>query len=172
MGNKKAPLHKCAGALLFFSAHHAGNEDLQTDADEDDAAEDRGFAGELVPNFLPMARPASQIKKVTAATMREQTFNYTCHNLLPEALEVWPSKLIGELLPRHLEIIEKIQDQFAAELKAKGVDEATIKDMAIYTGDSVRMAYLATYGGSHVNGVAELHSQLLKDVTLKNFSDV
>ena len=44
--------------------------------------------------------------------------------------------------------------------------------MAIYTGDAVRMAYLATYGGSHVNGVAELHSQLLKDVTLKNFSDV
>lgn len=40
--------------------------------------------------------------------------------------------------------------------------------MAIYTGDAVRMAYLATYGGSHVNGVAELHSQLLKDVTLKN----
>ena len=97
----------------------------------------------------------------TAWTVTNKTFNYTCHTLLPEALEVWPSKLIGELLPRHLEIIEKIQDQFAAELKAKGVDEATIKDMAIYTGDSVRMAYLATYGGSHVNGVAELHSQLL-----------
>ena len=108
----------------------------------------------------------------TAWKITNKTFNYTCHTLLPEALEVWPSKLIGELLPRHLEIIEKIQDQFAAELKAKGVDEATIKDMAIYTGDSVRMAYLATYGGSHVNGVAELHSQLLKDVTLKNFSDV
>ena len=108
----------------------------------------------------------------TAWTVTNKTFNYTCHTLLPEALEVWPSKLIGELLPRHLEIIEKIQDQFAAELKAKGVDEATIKDMAIYTGDAVRMAYLATYGGSHVNGVAELHSQLLKDVTLKNFSDV
>ena len=108
----------------------------------------------------------------TAWTVTNKTFNYTCHTLLPEALEVWPSKLIGELLPRHLEIIEKIQDQFAAELKTKGVDEATIQDMAIYTGDSVRMAYLATYGGSHVNGVAELHSQLLKDVTLKNFSDV
>ena len=108
----------------------------------------------------------------TAWTVTNKTFNYTCHTLLPEALEVWPSKLIGELLPRHLEIIEKIQDQFAAELRNKGVDEAVIKDMAIYTGDSVRMAYLATYGGSHVNGVAELHSQLLKDVTLKNFSDV
>ena len=107
----------------------------------------------------------------TAWKITNKTFNYTCHTLLPEALEVWPSKLIGELLPRHLEIIEKINDQFEAELKAKGVDEATIKDMAIYTGDSVRMASLATYGGSHVNGVAELHSQLLKDVTLKNFSD-
>ncbi|NEG89506.1 glycogen/starch/alpha-glucan phosphorylase [Bifidobacterium aerophilum] len=107
----------------------------------------------------------------TAWGVTQKTFNYTCHTLLPEALEVWPASLIGELLPRHLEIIEKINEQFEAELKAKGVDEATAKDMAIYTGDSVRMAYLATYGGSHVNGVAELHSQLLKDVTLKNFSD-
>lgn len=108
----------------------------------------------------------------TAWSITTKTFNYTCHTLLPEALEVWPASLIGELLPRHLEIIEKINEQFEAELAAKGVDKDTIKDMAIYTGDAVRMAYLATYGGSHVNGVAELHSQLLKDVTLKNFSDV
>ena len=108
----------------------------------------------------------------TAWSITTKTFNYTCHTLLPEALEVWPASLIGELLPRHLEIIEKINAQFEAELKAKGVAADTIKDMAIYTGDAVRMAYLATYGGSHVNGVAELHSQLLKDITLKNFSDV
>ena len=108
----------------------------------------------------------------TAWSITTKTFNYTCHTLLPEALEVWPASLIGELLPRHLEIIEKINAQFEDELKSKGVDKNTIKDMAIYTGDAVRMAYLATYGGSHVNGVAELHSQLLNDVTLKNFSDV
>ena len=108
----------------------------------------------------------------TAWSITTKTFNYTCHTLLPEALEVWSASLIGELLPRHLEIIEKINAQFEDELKSKGVDKNTIKDMAIYTGDAVRMAYLATYGGSHVNGVAELHSQLLKDVTLKNFSDV
>ena len=58
-------------------------------------------------------------------------------------LEVWPASLIGELLPRHLEIIEKINAQFEDELKSKGVDKNTIKDMAIYTGDAVRMAYLA-----------------------------
>lgn len=108
----------------------------------------------------------------TAWTITTKTFNYTCHTLLPEALEVWPASLIGELLPRHLEIIEKINKQFEAELASKGVDAAQIERMRIYTGDAVRMAYLATYAGSHVNGVAELHSQLLKDVTLKDFSDV
>lgn len=108
----------------------------------------------------------------TAWTITTKTFSYTCHTLLPEALEVWPASLIGELLPRHLEIIEKINKQFEAELASKGVDAAQIERMRIYTGDAVRMAYLATYAGSHVNGVAELHSQLLKDVTLKDFSDV
>ena len=108
----------------------------------------------------------------TAWNITVKTFNYTCHTLLPEALEVWSADLIGELLPRHLEIIEKINAQFEDELKGKGVDDETIERMRIYTGDSVRMAYLATYGGSHVNGVAALHSQLLKDVTLKDFSDV
>lgn len=108
----------------------------------------------------------------TAWKITTKTFNYTCHTLLPEALEVWPSKLIGELLPRHLEIIEKINKQFEAELASKGVAADKIKEMQIFTGDAVRMAYLATYGGSHVNGVAELHSQLLKDITLKDFSDV
>ncbi|KAA8816554.1 maltodextrin phosphorylase [Bifidobacterium sp. UTCIF-37] len=108
----------------------------------------------------------------TAWNITVKTFNYTCHTLLPEALEVWSADLIGELLPRHLEIIEKINEQFEDELKGKGVDDETIERMRIYTGDSVRMAYLATYGGSHVNGVAALHSQLLKDVTLKDFSDV
>ncbi|PJM78474.1 glycogen/starch/alpha-glucan phosphorylase [Bifidobacterium scaligerum] len=108
----------------------------------------------------------------TAWDITVKTFNYTCHTLLPEALEVWPASLIGELLPRHLEIIEKINEQFEDELKGKGVADETIERMRIYTGDSVRMAYLATYGGSHVNGVAALHSQLLKDMTLKDFSDV
>ncbi|OZG66647.1 glycogen phosphorylase [Bifidobacterium hapali] len=107
----------------------------------------------------------------TAWSITQKTFNYTCHTLLPEALEVWPASLIGELLPRHLEIIKKINEQFEDELKGKGIDDATIERMRIYTGDSVRMAYLATYGGSYVNGVAALHSQLLKDVTLKDFSD-
>ncbi|KFI98932.1 glycogen/starch/alpha-glucan phosphorylase [Bifidobacterium subtile] len=111
----------------------------------------------------------------TAWSITNKSFNYTCHTLLPEALEVWPAKLIGELLPRHLEIINKINEQFVAELGTKTSDSAKIDRMRIVTDGEdpqVHMAYLATYGGSHVNGVAALHSQLLKDVTLRDFSDV
>ena len=98
-----------------------------------------------------------------------------CHTLLPEALEVWPAKLISELLPRHMEIINEINEHFLAELKTKTRDKAKIERMRIVTDEEnpkVRMAYLATAGGSHVNGVAELHSELLKDVTLRDFSDL
>lgn len=111
----------------------------------------------------------------TAWDITTRTFNYTCHTLLPEALEVWPANLIGELLPRHLEIIYQINDHFLNEIAGKTRDKAKIERMRIVTEDDdpqVRMAYLAVAGGSHVNGVAELHSQLLKDITLKDFSDL
>ncbi|MCI1220245.1 MAG: glycogen/starch/alpha-glucan phosphorylase [Bifidobacterium sp.] len=111
----------------------------------------------------------------TAWSITTKSFNYTCHTLLPEALEVWPAKLIGELLPRHLEIINEINEHFVAELGEKTDNKAKIDRMRIVTDGEdpqVRMAYLATYGGSHVNGVAALHSQLLKDVTLRDFSDI
>ena len=111
----------------------------------------------------------------TAWDITSHTFNYTCHTLLPEALEVWPADLIGEILPRHLEIIEGISERFNAELKTLTNDEEKIERMAILTSGkepAVRMAYLASAASSYVNGVAELHSQLLKDVTLKDFSDL
>lgn len=111
----------------------------------------------------------------TAFDITTRTFNYTCHTLLPEALEVWPADLIGELLPRHMQIINEINDHFVKELQSKTDDSAKIDRMRIVTNEGqpqVRMAFLATAGGSRVNGVAELHSQLLKDVTLKDFSDL
>jgi len=103
-----------------------------------------------------------------------QCFAYTCHTLLPEALEVWPVDLLGRLLPRHLEIIYRINDEFLAELRAAyPTDELRVRRMSIiqeHPERAVRMAYLATVGGSKVNGVAELHSQLLRDKVLSDFS--
>ncbi|WP_431841346.1 glycogen/starch/alpha-glucan phosphorylase [Calidifontibacter indicus] len=103
-----------------------------------------------------------------------QCFAYTCHTLLPEALEVWSVELLGRLLPRHLEIIYRINKEFLEEVRETYPgDEMRIRSMSIiaeHPERSVRMAYLATIGSSKVNGVAELHSQLLRDKVLPEFS--
>jgi len=110
-----------------------------------------------------------------AWAVTQKCFAYTCHTLLPEALEVWSVELLGKLLPRHLEIIYKINEDFLAELRvAYPDDELRVRRMSIiaeYPERAVRMAYLATVASSKVNGVAELHSQLLKDKVLQDFSD-
>ena len=109
-----------------------------------------------------------------AWAVTKKCFAYTCHTLLPEALEVWPVELLGRLLPRHLEIIYRINDDFLAELRETYPnDELRVRRMSIiaeYPVRAVRMAYLATVAASKVNGVAELHSQLLRDKVLDDFA--
>ncbi|MCR2814132.1 glycogen/starch/alpha-glucan phosphorylase [Microbacterium sp. zg.Y1090] len=104
-----------------------------------------------------------------------QCFGYTCHTLMPEALETWPVDLLGRLLPRHLEIIFRINADFLAEVReAYPNDEMRVRDMSIiaeFPERSVRMAYLATVAASKVNGVAELHSQLLRETVLHDFDE-
>ncbi|WP_040398946.1 glycogen/starch/alpha-glucan phosphorylase [Cellulomonas massiliensis] len=104
----------------------------------------------------------------------QRCFAYTCHTLLPEALEVWPVELLGRLLPRHLEIIYRINDEFLAGLREQHPDdELRVRRMSIiaeYPVRAVRMAYLATVASTKVNGVAELHSELLRDKVLDDFA--
>ena len=104
------------------------------------------------------------------------TFGYTNHTLLPEALEKWPLPLFGRLLPRHLEIIYEINRRFLDEVKARFPgDEARVMRMSLIDegGDRfVRMAHLATVGSHHVNGVARLHSELLKETVMHDFAEL
>jgi glycogen phosphorylase len=116
----------------------------------------------------------------SAWTITEKTFAYTNHTLLPvllpEALEKWPISLFGSLLPRHLEIIYEINRRFLEQVRVKfGDNPACIARMSLIdeSGERyVRMAYLATVGSHKVNGVAELHSQLLKETTLHDFFEL
>jgi len=105
-----------------------------------------------------------------------QCFAYTCHTLLPEALEVWPVELLGRLLPRHLEIIYRINEEFLTQVRAAyPEDHVRARRMSIiaeHPERSVRMAYLATVAATKVNGVAELHSQLLRDKVLTHFAEL
>ncbi len=104
-----------------------------------------------------------------------RTFAYTCHTLMPEALERWPVSLFESLLPRHLEIIYEINKRFLGEVRKRYPDdEARVIRMSIIEeGDErmVRMANLATIGSFSVNGVAELQSELLRERTLPDFAE-
>jgi glycogen phosphorylase len=104
------------------------------------------------------------------------TFAYTNHTLLPEALEKWSVDLFGKLLPRHLEIIYEINRRFLEEVRAKFPgDEARLARLSLIDEGnprSVRMAHLATVGSHAINGVAQLHSELLKETVLRDFAEL
>ena len=104
------------------------------------------------------------------------TFGYTNHTLLPEALEKWPLALFAESLPRHLEVIYEINRRFLDEVRARFPgDEARVRRMSLIGedgGKNVRMAHLATVGSHAINGVAALHSELLKESVLKDFYEL
>jgi glycogen phosphorylase len=104
-----------------------------------------------------------------------RTFSYTNHTLLPEALETWPLPLFRRVLPRHLEIIYEINRRLLDEVRARFPgDDARVARMSLIDerGEkSVRMANLATVASQHVNGVAALHSRLLRETVLKDFAE-
>jgi glycogen phosphorylase len=101
---------------------------------------------------------------------------YTNHTLLPEALERWPVNRLGLLLPRHLEIIYEINARFLKEVEAKFPgDNERLRRMSLVEEDGVKrinMGYLCVVGSHAVNGVAAIHSELLKTTLFKDFYEM
>ena len=104
------------------------------------------------------------------------TFAYTNHTLLPEALETWPLEMFSESLPRHIEIIYEINRRFLDQVRDRFPgDDDRLRRMSLIgedNGRNVRMAHLAVVGSHAVNGVAALHSELLKASVLKDFNEM
>jgi starch phosphorylase len=111
-----------------------------------------------------------------AWSITQQTFGYTNHTLLPEALEAWSLPLFRDLLPRHLEIIYEINRRFLDQVRAQYPgDDQRVRRMSLIdeSGEKyVRMAHLATVGSHAINGVAALHSELLKQTVLHDFYEL
>jgi len=104
-----------------------------------------------------------------------RTLSYTNHTLLPEALESWTVELIGRLLPRHLQIIYQINWYHLEEVNKSGRDAAFLREVSlIEEGEEkrVRMAHLAFLGCHCVNGVSQLHSDLLRETVFHNLAQV
>ncbi len=104
----------------------------------------------------------------------QKTLGYTNHTLMPEALERWSTDLFGRLLPRHLEIIYEINHHFLEKVRLKFPQDSELIQRLSLIDDvgghrTVRMANLACVGSHAINGVAALHSELLKETVLKDF---
>ena len=127
-----------------------------------------------IPELMRLLVDENEIGWEQAWSITRRTFAYTCHTLLPEALETWPVPMFGRLLPRHLEIIYALNDSFLRDLRARdpGDEERTARMSLIQEGQEsrVRMANLAAFGSFAVNGVAELHSRLLTQTVLRDFA--
>jgi starch phosphorylase len=104
------------------------------------------------------------------------TFGYTNHTVMPEALERWPVSMVAEMLPRHLQIVYEINDRFLRRVRERfGPDDARARRMSLIEEDGVprvRMAHLAIVGSHAVNGVAELHTEILKTDVFADFNEL
>jgi glycogen phosphorylase len=129
-----------------------------------------------VAELMHLLLDEHQLDWDTAWHVTCHTIAYTNHTLLPEASEKWPLQLFGQLLPRHLEIIYEINRRFLEEVLTRFPhDDSRLNRMSLIdeSGERyVRMAHLATVAGRHVNGVAQLHSDLLKRTVLQDFAEL
>ena len=104
-----------------------------------------------------------------ALEIAKKTFNYTNHTIMAEALEKWSADIIKEVVPRIYEIILQINEAFIGELYKAGKFKNEIDPMKIVAGDLIHMARMAIYCSTYVNGVAEIHTEILKNDALKEW---
>ena len=118
-----------------------------------------------IPELMRVLLDEYRLAWDEAWNITSRSFAYTCHTLMPEALEKWPVSVFERWLPRHLEIIYEINHRFLQEVQARFPGDADrLRRMSLIEEEPermIRMAYLATVGSFSVNGVAELHSRLL-----------
>ena len=129
-----------------------------------------------IPELMRILIDERGMEYEQAWDITSRTFNYTCHTLLPEALERWSVGLLQYLLPRHMELIFRMNKRFLERVReAFPNDLSRVINMSIIEEGPermVRMAHLATVASVHVNGVAALHSQLLRETVLHDFAEM
>ena len=129
-----------------------------------------------IPELMRLLVDENGVSWEQAWSITRQTFAYTCHTLLPEALETWPVTMFERLLPRHMEIIFALDELLLREARARypGEDERIARLSLVQERPErrVRMANLAAVGSFAVNGVAELQSRLLTETTLRDFAEL
>ncbi|MBN2796741.1 MAG: glycogen/starch/alpha-glucan phosphorylase [Clostridia bacterium] len=126
-----------------------------------------------VPELMRILMDEEKLGWDEAWSITEKTCSYTNHTILSEALERWPIPMFSQLLPRIFMIIEEINRRFCLDLIEKyNKPQSHINEMAIVGNGEIRMAHLAIVGSHSINGVARLHTEILKNKELKCFYDI
>jgi starch phosphorylase len=128
-----------------------------------------------IPELMRILIDEEKLTWTKAWQITAKTFAYTNHTVVPEALEVWSVQLFNELLPRHLQIVYEINKRFLDDVRKKyTTDESIISALSIISkdGGNVRMANLAIVGSFAVNGVAALHTKILKERIFPHFNNI
>ncbi len=126
-----------------------------------------------VPELMRVLMDEEGLEWDEAWAITKKTCAYTNHTIMQEALEKWPIDLFRNLLPRIFQIVEEINRRFILKLNGKfGTDHHKIRAMSIIGEGHVRMAWLTIVGSYSVNGVARLHTEILKNEVLKDFYEV
>ncbi|MDD2600316.1 MAG: glycogen/starch/alpha-glucan phosphorylase [Kiritimatiellae bacterium] len=130
----------------------------------------------IIPEMIRLLVDIEGLKWDTAWNLTRACTAYTNHTILPEALETWSVSLMKSLLPRHMQIIYEINGRFLKNVALKWPGDlnrlASMSIIAESGERSVRMANLAIVGSSAVNGVAALHSEIIKNTLFKDFYDI
>lgn len=129
-----------------------------------------------VPELMRILLDEAKLSWDQAWDLTRRTLGYTNHTLLPEALEKWPVEWFAKLLPRHLEIIYEINSRLLSDVRSRYPgDEGKLQRISLIEEGAtkhVRMANLAIVGSHSTNGVAKIHSQLLRTVTVKDLAEM
>ena len=126
-----------------------------------------------IPELIRILTDEEGMGFAQALEISKKTFAYTNHTIMPEALEKWDARLIKSLVPRVYEIIEMIHAAFEQEklelIRQDKISKALAHRTKIIRNRTVHMAHLAIYGGSYVNGVAAIHTEIIKHDTLRDW---
>ena len=125
-----------------------------------------------IPEFIRIMTTENNVSFDEAFIMAKEVFNYTNHTVMAEALEKWNIELVEKYTPEVFAVIEEINKRLIKELKKLKVKKKDIAKYEIISDGQVHMARMATYIGKYVNGVAEIHSEILKKDTLKEWYDI
>lgn len=125
-----------------------------------------------IPELIRLLTECEGLEFDEAFDIAREVFNYTNHTVMQEALEKWDLKIIRDTVPQVVDIIKKLDKKLKKELTKLGVSKGDAEKMYIIQDKRVHMAYLAVFCAKYVNGVAEIHTEILKDSVLKSWYEI